>query len=123
MTREESGNQIFNEGRVINNNNNTFGIRGKNYIVTSDACTCPDFKIRQVICKHIFAVRLYIISTGYKPKQMSYDAKFNSMIEFIACKGNIIGISALYDKYDDLVDEAVDAKIIQQGARQFILLV
>lgn len=122
MSREEAGQEIFNKG-LVKLENNIFSITGKPYVVTSDSCSCPDFRIRSGICKHIYAIRLYIIATDYQKPKITISEKFTDMINYLASKGNVVSINSLYEKYDNLVDEAVQQHIIHQASKQFILLV
>jgi uncharacterized Zn finger protein len=123
-TREEAGSELFNTGRVLHNNNGTWGITQKPYLITQDSCSCPDFKIRQVTCKHMYAVRLWCIANNYTKPQITIEEKFEGMINYLASKGNVDSINNMLETYSsDLIDEAIEKKIIVQTKKQVILIV
>jgi len=39
------------------------------WLVSDNACTCPDHRFRQVACRHIFAVRLFEVLSGVPVSQ------------------------------------------------------
>jgi hypothetical protein len=116
MTRESSGLELFKQ-HAVKKTGNHYSITGKDYVVTDHDCTCLDFQLRGKHCKHIIAVKLFM-----EGDEKRSDKKYTELITYMRQCDGIVPYYELYEKYDDLVDEALKDDIISRTAKQFVLI-
>jgi len=121
-SRETNGKLLFDEGAVINNNDGSFSIKGKNYNVTETSCSCPDRAIRrQGSCKHMFAVQYWIKANTIIVKVD--ETQFKELLEYVDGMGGVVPSNNLYDNFSDaLIELAIQQKKILQSGQSFIIL-
>lgn len=121
--RKENGSKLVSSVRY--NNDTSYRVNGKPYVVTDSTCTCPDFLFRaREGCKHIWAVRLYIEQNGKSvSKEIKIENKFYGLIDYMKEKGNVVLAKEMYSKFGDLTDEAIVNKIILADTRYLTLVV
>jgi len=125
-TREERGIEIYNSDKLFYKGKGMWGVEGKQYSFNENVCNCQDkmYRCGSGRCKHNYSC-IEWLKYNEDPRRkeiINQKEEFKDLVEFMQKEDLTLKVE-LYNEFDTLVDEALDANIIVDAGSYFLLVI